>query len=86
MRSLLLVLAAIALAAINNFLRKFLPTRASLEASLPTGGVLIVEGDQATLNVVATEQQSASPGSVTSTSTTTAIPFVMEGGQWKIAQ
>ena len=70
-----------------SFRKKMLPTRAELEASLQTGGVLIIEANQrATLNVIKSEQKTTSPGTVTATSTTVAIPLVMEGAQWKIAK
>ncbi|MEO7547413.1 MAG: hypothetical protein ABIT82_03240 [Ramlibacter sp.] len=69
-----------------RFLKKFIPAPAELKAGIESGGILIVEGPKATLNVVTTESQSTKPGEVKSTSTTTAMPFVLEGGAWKIAR
>jgi hypothetical protein len=69
----------------TNFMKKMMPSRADLEASLQGGAVLIVEGQKATLNVIKMEQKSAKPGEVTSTSTTVGIPFVLEDGKWKVA-
>lgn len=67
--------------------KKTLPKRKELAAGIETGGVLIVEDDaRATLNVVTVEQRSTQPGTVQSTSTTVAVPFVLEGGQWKLAR
>ena len=70
-----------------EFRRKILPTRSELNTALQSGGTLIVEGNErATLNIIRIEQKSAAPGSVNASSTTVGIPFVMEGGQWKVAQ
>jgi hypothetical protein len=70
-----------------DFRRKLIPPRAALAAGIRAGGVLIIEGDsRATLNVVTVEQKSPKPGVVESSSGTIAIPFVQEGGQWKLAQ
>jgi hypothetical protein len=68
----------------TNFMKKMMPSRADLEKSLKDSAILIVEGNRATLNVIKMEQQSASPGNVTATSTTVGIPFVMEDGKWKV--
>ncbi len=63
------------------------PTRPVLEAGIRSGGILIIEDDaRATLNVITTEQKSTQPGVVSGSSTTTAIPFVMEAGAWKLAR
>ena len=67
-----------------GFMKKMMPSRADLEASLQGGAILIVEGKLATLNVIKTQQQSTKPGDVTSTSTTVAIPFVLEDGKWRV--
>ncbi|MBL8113379.1 MAG: hypothetical protein JNK60_10870 [Acidobacteria bacterium] len=69
------------------FIRKMVPKRAVLEAGIRSGGLLIIEDDaRATLNVITTEQKSTQPGVVSGSSTTTAIPFVMEAGAWKLAR
>jgi hypothetical protein len=69
------------------FLKKMIPKRGDLEAGIKAGGLLIIEdGARATLNVTTTEQKSKEPGVVNASSTTTAIPFVLEGGQWKVAR
>jgi inactivated superfamily I helicase len=68
------------------YMRQHVPPRAALLAAIQSGGVLIIEGDsRATLNLITTEQRSTAPGVASSTSSTVAIPFVMENGQWKIA-
>ena len=69
------------------FRKTILPTRAQLMSALQSGGVLIVEDDtRATLNLVRIEQKSGKPGVSSSSSTTVAIPFAMENGQWRLAQ
>jgi hypothetical protein len=69
----------------TDFMKKMMPSRADLEKSLQGSAILIIEGKRATLNSIKTEQQSSSPGSITSSSTTVGIPFVMEDGKWKVA-
>ncbi|KAA0255614.1 hypothetical protein FBQ97_05830 [Acidobacteria bacterium ACD] len=70
---------------ITAFYRKMVPKKAALAAGVASGGVLVVENDSlATLNVVSVESVSKQPGVVESTSTTVAIPFVLEGGQWRV--
>ncbi|MEO6327221.1 MAG: hypothetical protein ABIT01_13115 [Thermoanaerobaculia bacterium] len=66
--------------------KRTVPTRSELAGGIEKGGMLIIEGNLATLNVVTFEQKSSEPGVVSSSSTTTAIPFVLEGGTWKLAQ
>ncbi len=69
------------------FRKKMLPKKAALAAGIQAGGILIIEDDsRATLNVVQVEQKSSEPGTVSSSSNTIAIPFVLEGGKWKLAQ
>jgi hypothetical protein len=69
------------------FRKKILPTRAQLTSALQSGGVLIIEDDaRATLNVIRTEQKSSKPGESSSSSSTVAIPFAKENGQWRLAQ
>lgn len=72
-------------ASYTSFMKKMMPSKSDLDASLQGSAILIVDGSKATLNVIKMEQQSASPGSVTGTSTTVGIPFVMEAGKWKVA-
>jgi hypothetical protein len=70
-----------------RFKKKFIPDRATLEAAIATGGILIIEGgSRATLNVVTVSSGPGAGGTVQSTSSTVAMPFVLEGGQWKLAQ
>jgi len=69
-----------------RFLKKFIPAPAALKVGIESGGILILEGSTATLNVVTTQSQSTKPGEVTSDSTTTAMPFLLEDGVWKIAR
>ncbi len=75
----------------NDYLKKMLPTKAELTAGLQSSeshSVLIIEdGKTATLNLVRSEASpSSGSGTVSSSSSTTAIGFAMEGGQWKLAQ
>ena len=70
---------------ITAFYRKMVPKKADLAAGITAGGLLIVEDDAvATLNIVTFESASKEPGVVRSTSSTVAMPFVLEGGQWKV--
>jgi hypothetical protein len=66
------------------FQMRMLPKRADVAKSLALGGVLLMQGDEATLNLItmtpATE--SNSKGS----STTIGIPLTLEQGQWKLAK
>jgi len=74
-------------AASARFKKKFIPDRATLEASIATGGILIIEGgSRATLNVVTVSSGASAGGTVQATASTVAMPFVLEGGQWKLAQ
>ncbi len=67
-----------------DFRRRLLPTRADVERSLLTQGVLIIEANgAATLNLV---KSTPASGSGTATASTVAMPFVMEGGKWKVAR
>jgi hypothetical protein len=71
----------------TNYLKKTIPNRAALAAGIEAGGVLIIEnGARATLNVVKFEVDSSKSGVVQSSSSTIAMPFVFEGGQWRLAQ
>ena len=70
---------------IAAYYRKTIPKRAELAAGVRSGGVLFIENDNvATLNVITVESKSKEPGVVQSTSTTVGIPFVLEGGQWRV--
>ena len=66
------------------FRKRLLPTRADLTRTLASGGLLLVEGDTATLNIIKMEPATAARG--TGSSTTVAIPLALENGAWKIAQ
>jgi hypothetical protein len=68
----------------SDFRRRILPPRAEIAKALQSGGVLLIEGETATLNVIKMEPATAqnSRGS----STTVAIPLALENGAWKIAQ
>lgn len=69
------------------FLKKMLPPAASIRSELENNGILILEGnDRATLNLIVTVQSSPEPGVVTSSAETSAIPFVLEDGKWKVAR
>jgi hypothetical protein len=69
------------------FQKKIIPKRADLESGIKAGGILIIEDDaRATLNVVTMEQKSSQPGVVNASSNTVGMPFVFEGGQWKVAR
>jgi len=74
-------------AEIAAYCKKTVPKRAAMTAAIQSGGILIIEDDaRASLNLVQSEQRSTTPGVVTSTSTTTAIPFAMEDGRWRLVQ
>lgn len=66
------------------FRKRMLPTRAELTRAIGSGGVLLVEGESATLNVIKMEPATAARS--TGSSTTVAIPLVLENGAWRIAQ
>ncbi|MEO8506853.1 MAG: hypothetical protein ABI593_04415 [Betaproteobacteria bacterium] len=69
------------------FRKKMIPNRAELTTAIEAGGILIIEeGSSATLNVVKSDSSASKAGVVHSSSATIAIPFVLEGGQWKVAQ
>ncbi|MCM3876340.1 MAG: hypothetical protein NEA02_07970 [Thermoanaerobaculia bacterium] len=69
------------------FRKKMTPKKDDLESGIKAGGILIIEDDaRAMLNVVKIEQKSKEAGVVDSSSTTIGIPFVLEGGQWKLAR
>lgn len=66
------------------FRARMLPTRAQVARSLASGGVLLIEGDTATLNLITTTPATATTSK--GSSTTVAIPLALEQGQWKLAQ
>ncbi len=70
----------------DAFVRGMVPAADALDAAIRAGGVLLVEGPKATLNLVRTETSKNADGSVTSSSSTAAIPFEMEDGAWKVAR
>jgi hypothetical protein len=66
------------------FRKRMLPARAELTRAIASGGLLLIEGDRATLNVIKMAPATATKG--TGSSTTIAIPLALENGVWKIAQ
>ena len=70
----------------DAFVRKMVPPATAIEAAIRNGGLLIVEGSKATLNLVRHESEKSGDGTVTSSSTTSAIPFELEDGAWKVAK
>ena len=61
------------------------PKKADLATGVAAGGILIVADDAvATLSIVTIETASKETGVVQSTSNTVSLPFVLEGGQWKV--
>ncbi len=73
-------------AASAAFRKKTLPSVAEFKALLPSGVLIIEDGERATLNVIKKEQRPTKPGTVEYSSTTVAIPFVLEKGAWKLAR
>jgi hypothetical protein len=70
---------------IAAFCPKMVPKKAGLAAGITARGLLIVEDDAAaTLDVVIFGPASKQPGVVQSTSSTVAMPFVLEGGGRKV--
>lgn len=68
------------------FRKKTLPSVAELKSLLPSGVLIIEDGERATLNVIKKEQRPTKPGTVGYSSTTVAIPFVLDNGEWKLAR
>ncbi len=66
------------------FRARILPPRAEIAKALQAGGLLLVEGERATLNLIKIEPATATNSK--GTSTTVAIPLALENGRWKIAQ
>ncbi len=73
-------------AASAAYRRKTLPSVAEFKTLLPSGVLIIEDGARATLNVIKQEQRTTKPGTVEYSSTTVAIPFVLEKGVWRLAQ
>ncbi len=64
-----------------------MPARSALAGAIRTGGLLILQGDgSASLNVTTVAQESTAPGTVSASSTTFSIPFVLENGAWRLAR
>jgi hypothetical protein len=70
----------------DAFMKKLVPAAAALEDAIRAGGVLLVEGPKATLNLVRNESSKKADGTITSSSETTAIGFELEDGAWKVAR
>ena len=66
------------------FRARMLPKRVEVARSLASGGVLLVAGDTATLNLITMTPATANNAS--GSSTTVGIPLALEQGQWKLAQ
>ncbi len=73
-------------AASAAYRKKTLPSVAEFKTLLPTGVLIISDGERATLNVIKKEQRQTKPGTAEYSSTTVAIPFVLENGIWKLAR
>lgn len=73
-------------AASAAFRKQTLPSVAEFKSLLPSGVLIIEDGQRATLNVIRKEQRPTKPGTVEYSSTTVAIPFVLDNGQWKLAR
>lgn len=63
-----------------------LPSVAEFKTLVPSGVLIIEDGERATLNVIRKEQRQTKPGTVEYSSNTVAIPFVLENGQWRLAR
>jgi hypothetical protein len=68
----------------DAFMKDFVPD--ALSAAITAGGILLLDGDKATLNVVTSEHKTTPDGTVSMSSSTMALPFVREDGQWRVAQ
>ena len=66
------------------FRKRITPPRAELARAIAAGGLLLVDGATATLNVITVEAATAQKS--TGSSTTLAIPLALDKGQWKIAR
>ena len=73
-------------AASAAFRKKTLPTVAEFKSLLPSGVLIIEDGERATLNVIKKEQRPTKPGTVEYSSSTVAMPFVLENGVWRLAR
>jgi hypothetical protein len=68
------------------FRKQTLPSVAEFKLLLPSGVLIIEDGERATLNVIKKEQRPIKAGTVEYSSTTVAIPFVLDNGEWKLAR
>jgi hypothetical protein len=69
----------------DRFKRKVLPSPERFTFAIEHGGVLSIHGPIAFLEVVTTIRLEEPDGTVTSSSTTLALPFSLEDGQWRVA-
>ena len=70
----------------DQFRRKVVPDPKVFSFAIEHGGVLSIQGGTAFLEVIVTESRHEDPdGSVTSSSTTLALPFALENGTWRVA-
>lgn len=69
----------------DDWRRRNTPKAAALAAQIRDGGRVSFFGERAGLNVITHETQKNADGSVTSTSSTLSMPFVLERGAWRIA-
>jgi hypothetical protein len=69
---------------IAKYYLRQVPKREQYKSDIEKGGLLLVDGGLATLNVVKTTSKSTGPGALQGSSATSAIAFVQEGGQWKV--
>ena len=68
----------------DDFRRRQLPPAATFAEQIRSGGQLSFVGDSAYLNVVTNVTTKNPDGSTSYTSTTTALAFELEGGEWKM--
>ncbi len=73
-------------AASAAFRKQTLPSVAEFKSLLASGVLIIEDGERATLNVIKKEQRPTKPGTMEYSSTTVAIPFILDNGEWKLAR
>ena len=66
-------------------LRGFLPPASTFSDQIRAGGTLSFFGDKAVLNVSSNETTQNADGSTTFTSSSTALGFALEDGEWRIS-
>jgi hypothetical protein len=67
------------------FRKSLFPNGAGMKKAIESGGVLLIQdGKTATLNLTMSSSTSKG-GTATASASTTGMPFVFEGGAWKIA-